>query len=168
MPPADTSTFVHREYTSIQCQYLDTMGDMKTPQMGSPVADWPTWVYSSETITRDEMYAITRTYKGRLQEMMLDSRARVDSILERFEGYDVHDACPTNLPSSLHLRLVGDFVKCPFCMSKNKSVTPVRQGQLMCCSRWEAILRRTPAGARPVDVQAVINSRTEVDDRSRG
>jgi hypothetical protein len=163
MPPADTWAFVHGEHTLIQGQYLNTMGDVKTPQLGDASTEWPSWVNSSETITNDEMYNISWKHRVRIHEMMMNSRVRVELIVGRFEGHDVHDVAPRDLSADLFLRLRGDFIRCLLFQARNRSVDPLRQGQL-CCTWWEPIIWRAHAGRRPVDVQAVINARTEVHD----
>jgi hypothetical protein len=60
MPPADSSAFIFSEHKTLECRYVNTMRDIKTPQMGTPDAEFPAWVYSSDAISHDEMYATFR------------------------------------------------------------------------------------------------------------
>jgi hypothetical protein len=140
------------------------MGDMKTPQMGRASTEWPSWVYSSETIVDNEMCNLSWRCRVRIQEMMMNSRVRVGSIVEGFEGHGVHDVAPTDLSTDLFLRLRGDFIRFPYCYVRSRIVGPIRRGQLMRCNCWEPIMWRTETGRRPADVQAVINARTEAHD----
>jgi hypothetical protein len=126
--PADTHMFIHGEHSTLQCQYLITMGDMKTPQMGYETTEWPSWVYSSETVADKEMCGLTWRYVVRIREMMANSRIRVGSIVEAAEGYNIHDAAPADLSADLFLRLRGDFVGCPYLHARCGIVEPVRRG----------------------------------------
>jgi hypothetical protein len=142
MPPADSMAFAHDKHTSIQCRHLHTMGGMMTPQMGHA----PSWVYSSETIASDGMCGLISRHRARIHEMMAGSRGRVDSLVEGFEGNGVLSLATTNLPVDLYLRLRVDYIRCPYCYARSRTIGPIGQGQLMCCTCWEPIIWRTPYG----------------------
>jgi hypothetical protein len=132
--------------------------------MGTPNAEFPAWVCGSDALSHEDMCETVKQHRVKIRELANDSRARVDSIVERCAGYGVHDTSRADCPEARFLRLEGDFVGCPYCVATNNRISPIRQGQLTCCVCWEVIQWRTTAGARPVDVQAAVSSRAIVNE----
>jgi hypothetical protein len=50
MPPADDAVFIFAECKALICEHMNTMGDVKTLQMGIRNTEFPEWVCGSSTL----------------------------------------------------------------------------------------------------------------------
>jgi hypothetical protein len=126
-------------------QFLNTIGNIHTPQMGVDSRDYPEWQFGSDAASFNDMANLVAKKALDIEELMDEARVRVVSRVETYTDHGIHDALRFDTARETFVRLKGDYVACPYCLLRENLVTPIRQGQLVRVRNacWEVIKWRT-------------------------
>jgi hypothetical protein len=168
LPPPDTVRLNDDgEPKDIHYQYLPTMDERDTPEMGlGPGGYTQEWMFDSEAVSIAGLEDVVRRREREILPMMENAKTHVAGHVRTFNNYGVRNAVFEDLAIWKFLRIKGKFVACPYCLHRATWLTPIRQGQLVRTNDhcWEVTLWRTMDEEISEEATAIAKAREVIRD----